>query len=217
MGEGLNKVMLLGNLGADPELRFTQAGQAVLSLRIATTETYLDKDKVRKERTDWHSVVVWGKRGEALAKILGKGSSLFVEGSLRTSSYDDRDGNRRYKTEVIASNVLLTGGRRSGSESDATAPQDEGDARAPGNSGYPTGRSAKGADKGNGGYNGGGGYSRGGSGGGGGGYGPPAQGDLANDNYGGYGGGSDDDIPFAFCEGASAFGDAPPNAVTRRR
>ncbi|NUQ77396.1 MAG: single-stranded DNA-binding protein, partial [Polyangiaceae bacterium] len=114
MAEGLNRVMLLGNLGADPELRFTQGGQAVLNLRLATTETYLDKDKVRKERTDWHNVVVWGKRGEALAKILGKGSSIFVEGSLRTSSYDDRDGNKRYKTEVVASNVLLTGGRGRG-------------------------------------------------------------------------------------------------------
>ena len=67
MAEGLNRVMLLGNLGADPELRFTQGGQAVLNMRLATTESYLDKDKVRRERTDWHNVVVWGKRGEALA------------------------------------------------------------------------------------------------------------------------------------------------------
>ena len=110
MAEGLNRVMLLGNLGADPELRYTQGGQAVLNLRLATTESYLDKDRVRKERTDWHSVVVWGKRGEALAKILAKGSNLFIEGSLRTSSYDDRDGNKRYKTEIVANNVLLTGG-----------------------------------------------------------------------------------------------------------
>ena len=109
MAEGLNRVMLLGNLGADPELRFTQGGQAVLSLRLATTESYLDKDRVRKERTDWHSVVVWGKRGEALGKILAKGSTIFIEGSLRTSSYDDKEGNKRYKTEVIASNVILAG------------------------------------------------------------------------------------------------------------
>src|SRR5947209_12402414 len=112
MAEGLNRVMLLGNLGADPELRFTQGGQAVLNMRLATTESYLDKDRVRKERTDWHNVVVWGKRGEALAKILTKGSSLFIEGSLRTSSYDDREGNKRYKTEVVANNVLLTGSGR---------------------------------------------------------------------------------------------------------
>lgn len=111
MSEGINRVMLLGNLGADPELRFTQGGQAVLNLRLATTESYLDKDRVRRERTDWHSVVVWGKRAEALAKFLAKGSSLLVEGSLRTSSYEDRDGNKRYKTEVVANNVVLTGRR----------------------------------------------------------------------------------------------------------
>jgi single-strand DNA-binding protein len=117
MSEGLNRCMLLGNLGADPELRFTPGGQGVLNLRLATTESYLDKDKVRQERTDWHNVVIWGKRGEALAKILAKGASIFVEGSLRTSSYEDRDGNKRYKTEVVAQNVLLTGGRgRGGSE-----------------------------------------------------------------------------------------------------
>ncbi len=119
MSEGLNKVMLLGNLGADPELRFTQAGQAVLNIRLATTESYLDKDKVRQERTDWHSVVVWGKRGEGLAKILTKGSSIFVEGGIRTSSYDDRDGNKKYKTEIVANNILLTGGRRDGGEHSA--------------------------------------------------------------------------------------------------
>jgi single-strand DNA-binding protein len=111
MSQGLNRVMLLGNLGADPELRYTAANQPVLKLRLATTESYLDKDKVRRERTDWHDVVVWGPRGAALAKILARGSSVFVEGSLRTSSYDDRDGNKRYKTEVIARDLLLTGRR----------------------------------------------------------------------------------------------------------
>jgi single-strand DNA-binding protein len=103
--------MLLGNLGADPELRFTQGGQAVLNIRLATTESYLDRDKQRQERTEWHAVVVWGKRGEALAKILKKGDRVFVEGSLRTSSYDDREGNKRYKTEVHAREVILCGGR----------------------------------------------------------------------------------------------------------
>src|SRR3954471_19250500 len=94
VADGLNRVMLLGNLGADPELRFTQGGQAVLHMRLATTESFLDKDKVRRERTDWHNITVWGKRGEALGKNLTKGSSVFVEGSLRTSSYDDRDGKK---------------------------------------------------------------------------------------------------------------------------
>ncbi len=111
MADGLNRVMLLGNLGADPELRSTSGGQAVLKFRLATSESYLDRNRTRQERTEWHNVVVWGKRAEALAKILNKGSRLFVEGSLRTSSYEDREGNKRYKTEVTALNVVLCGGR----------------------------------------------------------------------------------------------------------
>jgi single-strand DNA-binding protein len=114
MADGLNRVMLLGNLGADPELRMTQSGQAVLKLRLATTESYLDRNKVRQERTDWHNVVIWGKRAEALSKILNKGSRIFVEGRIQTSSYDDRDGNKRYRTEVIANNLILAGGARGG-------------------------------------------------------------------------------------------------------
>lgn len=184
MAEGLNRVMLLGNLGADPELRYTQGGQAVLNIRLATTESYLDKDKVRRERTDWHSVVVWGKRGEALSKILSKGSTIFIEGAIRTSSYDDRDGNKRYKTEIIANNVILAGGRRGG------APAEEG------GGGYE--------DRPSGGYAPRGGGTGGGGGGGGGGPRRPApapqQHDAPADDFGGGGdyggGGNDDDIPF---------------------
>lgn len=187
MAEGLNRVMLLGNLGADPELRFTQGGQAVLNLRLATTESYLDRDKVRKERTDWHNVVIWGKRAEALGKILGKGSSIFVEGSLRTSSYEDRDGNKRYKTEVVASNVLLTGGARG--RGAGVGPEDAG--------GFGGGYGGEGG----GGYGGGGGMSSGGRpaaggyGNRGGGRPAPADPGPPADDFGGYGG-NDDDIPF---------------------
>lgn len=215
MAEGFNRVMLLGNLGADPELRFTQGGQAVLNLRLATTESYLDKDKVRRERTDWHNVVVWGKRGEALAKILAKGTSIFIEGSLRTSSYDDRDGNKRYKTEVIANNVVLAGrGRGAPAGDDMGGPpadfggNDFGGADFGGGGGAPSGGGggggrapAQSAPRGGG----GGGYGRGGGGGGGGGapsgggrgggrQAPPPQdpGPPADDF--GYDGG--DDIPF---------------------
>lgn len=109
MADGLNSVMLLGNLGADPELRMTSTGQAVLNVRLATTESYLDKNRARQERTEWHTVIVWGKRAEGLSKILRKGDRVFIEGGIRTSSYDDRDGNKRYKTEVVASNVILNG------------------------------------------------------------------------------------------------------------
>jgi single-strand DNA-binding protein len=114
MAEGLNKVMLLGNLGQDPELRLTQGGQALLKLRIATTESYQDKSGQRQEKTEWHSVTLWGKRAEALAKFLTKGTTVFVEGSLRTDSYE-KNGEKRYQTVVNASNIILAG-RRGGGE-----------------------------------------------------------------------------------------------------
>ncbi len=128
MSEGYNRVQLLGNLGADPELRSTAGGQSVLTMRLATTESYLASDGQRKEHTDWHSVVVWGKRAEALARILSKGSQVFVEGSLRTSSYEDRDGNKRNKTEINANNIVLCGKRSTQSEqSDTQGGSDESD------------------------------------------------------------------------------------------
>lgn len=110
MADGLNKVMLLGNLGADPELKMTQGGQAVLKLRLATSESYLDRNNTRQERTEWHSVTVWGKRAEGLARILTKGERVFVEGGLRTSSYE-KNGEKRYSTEVNATNVILNGAK----------------------------------------------------------------------------------------------------------
>jgi single-strand DNA-binding protein len=82
-----------------------------LKLRLATTESYFDRNKQRQERTEWHSVTVWGKRAEALAKFLTKGSRVFIEGGLRTSSYDDKEGNKRYKMEVTATNIILCGGK----------------------------------------------------------------------------------------------------------
>lgn len=108
MSQGYNRCLLLGNLGADPELRMTGGGQAVLKLRLATTESYLDKDKQRQERTEWHSVVIWGKRAEGLGKILHKGDRLFIEGGLRTTSWE-HEGQKRYRTEVVASEVILQG------------------------------------------------------------------------------------------------------------
>jgi single-strand DNA-binding protein len=113
MAEGLNRVMLLGNLGADPELRVTPGGQAVLKLRLATNESYVDRNNVRQERTEWHRVTVWGRRAEALGKFLQKGDLLFVEGRLQTSSYE-KNGEKRYSTEVVANNIVLPGGRGRG-------------------------------------------------------------------------------------------------------
>ena len=119
MSTGLNKVMLLGNLGADPELRFTPKGQPVLNLRLATTESWVDKNKEVQERTEWHRVVVWGNRGEALSRFLGKGDCIVVEGYLTTSSYE-KDGQKHYSTEIVAREVFLTGRRPT-----TAAPMDE--------------------------------------------------------------------------------------------
>lgn len=112
MAEGLNRVTLLGNLGADPELRYTQGGQAVLNIRLATTESYLDKDRVRKERTDWHAVVLWGKRGEALGSSSRRG---------RRSSW--RDASRRRATTIgTATSATRPRSWRTTSCSSAAAP-----------------------------------------------------------------------------------------------
>jgi single-strand DNA-binding protein len=128
MSDGLNRVMLIGNLGADPELRVTPGGQAVLKLRLATNESWLDKNNVRQERVEWHRVTVWGRRGEALAKFLRKSDKLFIEGRIQTSSYE-KNGEKRYSTEIIATNVIMhTGGgggdsARSGGSGGSRRPQ----------------------------------------------------------------------------------------------
>lgn len=110
MSEGLNEVRLIGNLGQDPELRHTQSGQAVMSLRIATNESYFDKQaNERKERVEWHSIVVWGPRAEGLNKFLAKGSRIHVAGRLQTRQWEDKEGIKRSTTEVVATNVLLLG------------------------------------------------------------------------------------------------------------
>lgn len=110
MSDGLNRAALLGNLGAPPEFRATQSGTGVLRLRVATTTSYVDRDKVRQERTDWHDVVLFGQRAEALERVLGKGDRIYVEGELRTSSYE-KNGEKRYRTEIHAQNIVLCGGR----------------------------------------------------------------------------------------------------------
>jgi single-strand DNA-binding protein len=125
MSGGMNRTILIGNLGQDPELRYTKGQRAVLRLRMATTESYLNRENNREQRTDWHSVVVWGKRGEALNKILGKGDRIGVEGRIQTRSWEANDGSKRYATEVVANNVLLLGSRSGNdarSNDDAVAP-----------------------------------------------------------------------------------------------
>jgi single-strand DNA-binding protein len=116
MTSGLNRVMLLGDLASEPEVYVTRAGLMVLSLRLATTETYLDKDDVQRERVSYHTVVVTGRRADALAKVLRRGSRVFVEGSLRTSRFEDRSGRTWSKTEIVAQDVLFAGGECAATE-----------------------------------------------------------------------------------------------------
>ena len=109
MARGINKVILIGNLGADPEIRYTANGTAVAKLNIATTESYVDRDGNRQEQTEWHRVVVWRKLAEICGQYLSKGKQVYIEGRLRTSSYE-KDGIKRYTTEIEAREMLMLGG-----------------------------------------------------------------------------------------------------------
>lgn len=110
----VNKVIIVGNLGKDPEVRFTPGGRAMARFPVATSEKWTDQDGNRQERTEWHNVVVWGKQAETCGQYLAKGRQVFVEGSLRSRQYDDKDGNRRYITEVVARDVRFLGGGAGG-------------------------------------------------------------------------------------------------------
>lgn len=111
--DGLNRVILLGNIGSDPEARKTTHGTTILSLRLATTETYRERDtKTRKERTEWHKVVVFGQSADNLSKFLAKGDRILVEGKLRTRSYQAKAGHKVYVVEVVSDNILLQGSKK---------------------------------------------------------------------------------------------------------
>lgn len=106
----VNLVTLIGNLGRDAELKYTPGGAAVATLNLATTEKWTDKDKQPQEKTEWHRVVLWGKTAESLAEYLTKGNQIYVQGKLQTRQWDDKDGNKRYTTEVRADRIVLLGG-----------------------------------------------------------------------------------------------------------
>lgn len=110
-GRGVNKVILIGNLGADPELRYTANGTAVAKLNVATTDSYTDKDGNRQEVTEWHRVVAWRKLAEICGQYLSKGKQVYIEGRLRTTSYE-KDGIKRYTTEIEAREMIMLGGGR---------------------------------------------------------------------------------------------------------
>jgi single-strand DNA-binding protein len=106
---GVNKVILVGNLGADPEIRYTTGGTAVANLRVATTESWTDKSGERTEKTEWHKVVLWGKQAETASQYLTKGKQVYLEGRLQTREWTDKDGNKRFSTEVVANQMLMLG------------------------------------------------------------------------------------------------------------
>lgn len=115
MARGVNKVILVGNLGADPELRYTNNGTAVGEMRIATSEQWTDKQSgERQERTEWHRVTLWGKLAEIAGEYLKKGRQVYIEGSLRTEKYTDKDGIERYATKIVASDMQMIGGGEGG-------------------------------------------------------------------------------------------------------
>ena len=120
MSRGINKVILVGTLGADPEVRHTSAGSAITTIRAATNESWKDKATgERQERTEWHRVKFFGRLAEIAGEYLRKGSQVYVEGSLRTDKYTDRDGIERYTTDIIANEMQMLGGRGDGGRQDA--------------------------------------------------------------------------------------------------
>src|SRR5919108_6635529 len=108
----LNKVMLIGNLGSDPEIRYTGSGQAVANFNLATTEVYTNKDEEKQEQTEWHRIVAFGRLAEICGEYLSKGRMVYVEGTLRTRSWEDKEGRKRWTTEVFAQNIQMLGPSR---------------------------------------------------------------------------------------------------------
>lgn len=128
----VNKVILVGNLGRDAELRYTPAGAAVATLSLATTEVWNDKGGQRQEKTEWHRVVLWGKQAETLNEYLMKGKQIYVEGRLQTREWNDKDGNKRYTTEVRGDRVVLLGGGGGGRrEAPGRMPQESAEPHEP--------------------------------------------------------------------------------------
>jgi len=119
----LNKVMLIGRLGKDPEVRYTPDGSAVANFSLATSETWNDKSGTRQERTEWHNIVAWGKLADLSKRYLAKGRQVYIEGRIRTREWDDKDGNKRRTTEVMANQMVLLGSRSEGMDAGGPPPQ----------------------------------------------------------------------------------------------
>jgi single-strand DNA-binding protein len=129
MARGINKVILIGNLGADPETRAMPSGTTVANLRVATSESWRDKQSgEQQERTEWHRVALFGRLAEIAAEYLKKGSQVYIEGSLRTRKWQDKQGNERYSTEIIGNELQMLGGRGGGGAGASGAPERAGSA-----------------------------------------------------------------------------------------
>jgi single-strand DNA-binding protein len=129
----VNKVILVGNLGKDPELRYTPAGAAVATFSIATSERYKDKQGQQQEKVEWHNIVVWRQLAEICGKYLHKGKQVYIEGKITTRAYDDRDGNKKYITEIVADQMRMLGGKdnESGGSQRQAPPRQESQQRQP--------------------------------------------------------------------------------------
>jgi len=126
----VNKAILIGHLGKDPELRYTQSGKAVASFTLATNERWTSQDGQKQESTTWHNIVAWGKQAEVIKEYLGKGRQIYIEGRIANRSYDDKDGNKRYVSEVVVQNFQFLGSRGDSADS-GTGPSSPPDADLP--------------------------------------------------------------------------------------
>ncbi len=126
MARGINKVILIGNLGNDPDVRYTAGGAAVSNISLATTEAWKDRESgEQQERTEWHRVVFFGRLAEIVAEYLKKGSQVYIEGKLQTRKWTDKDGNDRYTTEIVANEMQMLGSRSGGGDYSKSAPAEE--------------------------------------------------------------------------------------------
>lgn len=129
----LNSACLIGNLGKNPELKYTASGQPIANFSVATSETWKDKQGAKQQKTTWHNIVIWGKLAEVAGKYLTKGSTVYLEGKIDNRSYDDKDGNKRYVSEIVCDKMIMLGGKKTNAE----AQQDEGSIFADGGTTTP--------------------------------------------------------------------------------
>jgi len=137
----LNKVQLIGNLGKDPEVRYTQSGQSVATYSLATGETWKDQSGQKQERTEWHNIVAWGKLAELSQRFLNKGRQVYIEGRIQSRDWTDQSGNKRRTTEIIATNIVLLGSRNAQGGGDYDAPPPYGAVAQPAAPSYGGGKS----------------------------------------------------------------------------